>query len=331
LKGIFQPFVLAPMAGLATSPFRRICRDRGSGLSFTELVSVEGMKRGLTRTLEYLETLPGESPVGAHLFGEEPAAFAEAARRIETLGRFSLIDINCGCPVPKVMRRGAGAALMRRPGRIAEIIRAVRGETSLPVTIKTRIGIAPGESEAEPVIGQAAQAGAKAVFLHGRYAARRHGGPADLDRVAQAGLRSPIPVYANGGIASAAAASAVLARPGVAGVMIGRGAIGNPWLFAACRAAAAGREWTPPGPEEILAALSEHLELETARNRDRARRRGLDPDRAETIACRAFIPHLIAYLKGTPRAKELRRRICLGPVRASAVVAEARLLLVGGQ
>ncbi len=315
------------MAGYSTSPFRKICRQLGAGVSFTELVSVEGMKRGLARTMAYLETMPGESPVGAHLFGTDPAAFAAAARTIETLGRFSLIDINCGCPVPKVVRRGAGAALMRRPGRIAEIVRAVRGETALPVTVKTRIGFAPGDGEVEPVIESAAAAGAAAVFLHGRYAVSRHAGPADLFQVSEAGLRSPIPVYANGGIASAAEALSALARPGVAGVMIGRGAIGNPWIFAASRAALAGWEWSPPGPGEILAVLSEHLELETARHRARSRRRRRDSDPAETIACRAFLPHLIAYLRGVTGAKELSRLVCSSAVTAAVVIAEARRLL----
>jgi len=152
------PVLLAPMAGYTTLPFRDICRKLGSGLSFTEMVPVEGVRRRLPQTMIYLDSSPEERPVGAHIYGSDPDAFAAAAEIIESLGRFDLIDINCGCPVRKITGKGSGAALMREPEKIRTIVEKVLENTSLPVTVKTRTGISPSLVNISEV-AQAVEAG----------------------------------------------------------------------------------------------------------------------------------------------------------------------------
>lgn len=323
------PVVLAPMAGLTSSAFRLVCRESGCCLSFTELVSAEGIRREAERSLAYLHTLPGEAPVGAHLFGADPQAFADAARVVAASGRFALIDINCGCPVRKVVRRGAGAALLKNPGLVGDIVAATREASGLPVTLKTRLGPSPGSFVLPQVLDAAERAGASAVFVHGRYASSFHRGPADLAAVARAGVDSPLPVFANGGLDSPAAAVAQLEHPGLAGVMIGRGAVGNPWIFSGALRLRMGKAVLEPGAEEILAVLSRHLNLEIAHMRRLARKRGQNPQRGELLACRAFLPHLSGYLRGRPGARDFRRTFMEKVRTGEDLLSGAALILRG--
>ena len=304
------PIVLAPMAGYTDLPFRRICRRMGAGAVSTELVSVDGLVRSSIQTLHMLSSDPAERPVAAHLYGHDPAVFAEAAVLVEQMGRFDWIDINAGCPVPKVVRRGAGAGLLKTPERLFAIVSAVRNAVKLPVSVKTRIGASREQFNIAEVARGIEDAGADALALHARFTVDRHSGPADWDTIARikAAARR-MTVIGNGGVTTPAQAIEFLARYGVDAVMVGRAAIGNPWFFAGTSALLAGRE-PPPGPtlEERRALMMEHLkaQIELAASLFQGRRRRHDP--AE-IAARQFRAHLVRYVAGLPGATETKRRL----------------------
>ncbi len=304
------PVVLAPMAGYTHLPFRRLCRRHGAALVYTELTSVDALVRDVPASWRLLATDPAERPVVAHLYGHRPEVFAEAARRVEALGAFVAIDINAGCPVPKIVARGAGAGLLRDLRRLEAVVRSVRDAVRLPVTVKTRIGMQSGRGAPEDILRAVEAGGADAVAFHARVTAERHRGPADWAALARLKALARIPVFGNGGASTAARAVAMLTETGVDAVMIGRGALGNPWIFAQARARLAGQPAPPPTFAEREAALREHLEglvaLWRAAPRRRARRaRGeLDP---ESSAARQFRAQLIHYMAGLPGALEMRR------------------------
>jgi len=322
-----SPFVLAPMAGYTYPPFRALCRRFGCGLVYTELVSVEGIARRMPPSMHLLEVDPGEHPVAAHLYGHDPARFAEAARIVTDLGRFDAIDINAGCPVPKVVRRGDGAALMKDPARLGAIVAAVRAATSLPVTVKTRIGPSPERPNASEVARAVEEGGADAIAIHGRYTSRRHSGPADWDAILRVKAERRIPVIGNGGVGNPRRAVERLAS-GVDAVMIGRAAIGRPWFFRQAVALWRGEEAPEPAPAERRRLLAEHLEglVElTRREASYRRRRRWDPEEA---AARHFRGAMIRYLAGLPGLTEMKRR--LHDVRAPADVLREADALLGG-
>ena len=323
-----SPFLLAPMAGFTDYAFRRICRRLGAGMVFTEMASVEGLRRRSPKTLHYLEAGKEEKPVSAHLYGADPAAFAEAAAVAESLGIFDLIDINTGCPVPKITRRGAGTALLREPEKIAGIVRAVRSAAGLPVTVKTRPGAVPGHPRIREVLRAAEDGGAAALIIHGRWARDRHGGEADWEIIGEIGEEAAVPVIGNGGIASAADALDRLRRYRVGGVMIGRAAIGNPWIFTEAGALLEGRPFIPPTPAERFRVIAEHLEVLARSKLEEARIRGRDPAGAGNAACREFYGHLVGYLYGIPGLGELRRKIAHLPDPETLLAAVADLLKV---
>jgi tRNA-dihydrouridine synthase B len=306
---IDSPFMLAPMAGFTKSPFRSICLRLGCGLVFTELVTAEGILRHHPRTMHYLETLPEESPIAAHIYGNNPNSMAEAARVIESLDRFSLIDINCGCPVPKIMRRGGGAALMKDPDKIREIVETVSQAVSLPVTVKTRIGLSPDSINISRVARAVEEGGGRAIFIHGRTANNRHNGPADWDTIARIKDEVSIPVIGNGGITTAREAVEAIKQYGVDGVMIGRAAIGNPWLFDECICRWTGRPFTPPTAQERLEVITEHLQKLHKFMLSEARIRNRTLDRSGAATCRHFYGHLVHYLAGHPGLTKLRKEI----------------------
>lgn len=303
------PVCLAPMAGFTVPVFRAICRWLGSGLTFTEMVPSEGIRRRLPQTMLYLETLPGERPVGAHIYGNDPDSMAAAAEIIESLGRFDLIDINCGCPVPKIMNKGCGVGLMRDPEKLRTMVMKIRAAASLPVTVKMRLGLSPREFSGPEVAQAAEEAGASAIFVHGRFATERHSGPVHFDALGRIKSERSIPVIGNGGISDAASAAAMLEATGVDGIMIGQASIGNPWIFREIRGAAAGIPYEPPSAEERLAVISEHLrglfEMYAERNRWKKR----PSPHIERLACQAFRTHLGRYLRGGRGIKALQRNL----------------------
>jgi len=299
---------LAPMAGFTNSAFRAICRRYGCGWVSTELVSAEGLARRAPRTLHYLEATPAERPLAAHLYGHDPDVLARAAAVAAELGRFDLIDINAGCPVPKIMARGAGAGLLRDPARLRAMVQAVRAAVRLPVTVKTRLGLSPRRINIAEVAQAVEEGGADALIVHARVVSNRHAGPADWTWLARLKQARRLPIIGNGGIATADDALAMLQTTGVDGVMIGRAAIGDPWLFAEIAGRLAGRPYTPPTPAERCDVLIEQLrrlvELVTAESRCRRRMR-LTPEQA---ACLQFRAHLVRAFRGRPGLRELIKR-----------------------
>ena len=292
------PFVLAPMAGYTDAPFRRICQRFGAALTFTEMVNARGVSIQSPRTMSFLETLPGEPFVAAHIYGSEPSTMGECAARISALDRFASIDINVGCPMPKIMRNGAGATLMDDPARVCEIVASVCEATELPVTVKTRLGIHPSESRLDAVILAAAAGGASAVIVHARYAEARHGGEADWAELARAKREALVPIIGNGGATDAARAVELL-RLGLDGVMIGRGAIGRPWIFAEAAARLDGVAYTRPSTRIRRQTIAEHLRSLVLMLEYDQQSRKSSPHRrwdVESAACRIFRRHLIAYL-----------------------------------
>ena len=300
---IDPPVLLAPMAGYTDAAFRSICKRFHCGAVFTEMVNAAGVVHGSRRTLHLLETMPGERPIAAHLYAKEPGPLAEAAAEVEKLGRFDFIDINCGCPVRKIVAKGAGVALMKNPEKIQAMVRAVRAAVSLPVTIKTRIGFSPDKMNISEVSQAAQEGGAAAIFLHARFASSRHSGPPDWEALARIKSELAIPVIGNGGIACADDVPKMLRETGVDGVMIGRAAVGNPWIFGEIYALLAGLPFAPLSPEERRAIMAEHferlVELKTKELQYRKRAR-LPADQGAAVH---FKSHLFRYLSGPERRR----------------------------
>lgn len=303
------PTLLAPMSGYTKAPFRAICRRHHCGMVFTEVTSAKGIARRSHNSLRFLETFPGEHPIGAHIYGADIDVLMRAACVIESLGRFALIDINCGCPVPKVMNRGGGATLMRDPQKIHDIMQAVSQAVSLPVTVKTRLGLSRESANVSEVAHAAEEGGAKAITVHARFASDKHRGPADWEALKHIKAERTIPVIGNGGITKAHHALEMMEQTGVDGVMVARAAIGNPWLCDEIHHLWADQPYTPPSVEERRAIIAEHLHglnrLIWMENRDRKS----DQIPSESIACHRFRGHLTRYLAGTPGLKDLRRNL----------------------
>jgi nifR3 family TIM-barrel protein len=298
------PVFLAPMAGYTDSAFRSLCLEFGCGMVFTEVVNARGVVHDNRRTLFLLESRPPERPCAAHLYGAEPDILAEAARRVEQTGRFDAMDFNCGCPVPKIVAKGAGAALLKDPGKIERLVRAIREAVSLPVTVKTRIGfdaVNIGE------VGAAIEAGgADAVFVHARLAVNRHAGPADWETLARMKAGRRIPVVGNGGVAAAEDVLTMLRQTGVDGVMIGRAAVGNPWIFREVADLLAGRPVRPHTVAEHRCVILSHLDrmVQSKQNEAKFSRRRSPPAQAAPLEFRG---HLVRYLMGCPGWNAVRR------------------------
>lgn len=307
------PLFLAPMAGFTNGPMRRISREYGADLTFTEMVSDMGLIRRDTASWTLLERCDGEAPVVAHLYGSNPATLAEAARRVTEGGGFAGIDLNAGCPVRKVTRSGAGAALIRDPALIGRILAAMRGATDLPLSVKTRLGAHPGDPAIFAILRAAQDAGADALIVHARYTSQGHGGESDLATLAQVKAAAAIPVVGNGGIRSARDAWRMLGETGVDALMVARAAIGNPWIFGEIRSALTSAEPPPPYDPtrgrprrdlaEIRSALLRHLADEAEFLQ---RTQGPPVERSLTATFRC---HLFRYLSGLKGSSYLRSRL----------------------
>jgi tRNA-dihydrouridine synthase B len=238
------PFALAPMAGMTDTAFRRLVKRRGGcGLVVTEMVSSEGLVRGIDRTLEYAEFTEEERPVSIQIFGGDPDKMAAAAQIVEGMGA-DIVDVNMGCPVPKIAKHNAGCSLMREPEHAADVIGAMTRAVKIPVTVKMRAGWDAGEINAPEVARRLEGAGAAAVAVHGRTAAQ-----SDWDLIARVAECVGIPVLGSGDCVEAAQLVQRLRSSPVAGVLVGRGALRNPWIFEQATDIAAGRP-----PREVSAA-----------------------------------------------------------------------------
>jgi tRNA-dihydrouridine synthase B len=226
-----SPFAVAPMAGMTDTAFRRLVkRHGGCGLVVTEMVSAEGLVRGIDRTLEYAEFTEEERPVSVQIFGGDPEKMAAAAQIVEGMGA-DIVDVNMGCPVPKIAKHNAGCSLMREPGHAAAVIAAMAKAVKIPVTVKMRAGWNDDERNAPTLARMVEDAGAAAVAVHGRTAAQSYSGSADWDLVAAVADRLTIPVFGSGDCLEPGQVIARLAS-GVEGVLVGRGVLRNPWILA---------------------------------------------------------------------------------------------------
>ena len=292
--------LLAPMAGVTDMPFRAICHEMGCPMATSEMVSAKGYllsPKGNRATAQLLAVSPGEEgAVALQLFGHEPEIMARAAEELTRDGRYAMLDINMGCPVPKIVGNGEGSALMREPVRAAELIAAVAKASHVPVSVKMRMGFESG-SETYLLLGQLAQeSGAAMITLHARTRSQFYEGHADWSAIRRLRERVTIPVVGNGDVASAQDALRMLEETGCAGVAVGRAAQGNPWIFAQIRDAFAGRPVCEPEPEEKLVVLMRHA-------RDLAQLKG------EDVAVREMRRHVVCYVKGMPGAARVRTRV----------------------
>src|SRR5215475_451096 len=226
-----SPFAVAPMAGMTDTAFRRLVkRHGGCGLVVTEMVSSEGLVRGIDRTLEYAEFTEEERPISIQIFGGEPDKMAAAAQIVESMGA-DIVDVNMGCPVPKIAKHNAGCSLMREPAHAARVVSAMAKAVRIPVTVKMRAGWNDEERNAPRLARMVEDVGAAAVTVHGRTAAQSYSGSADWNLVAAVADALTIPVFGSGDCVTPEQIVARLAS-GVDGVLVGRGVLRNPWILA---------------------------------------------------------------------------------------------------
>ena len=235
-----SPFAVAPMAGMTDTAFRRLVkRHGGCGLVVTEMVSSEGLIRGIDRTLEYAEYTEEERPISIQIFGGDPDKMAAAAQIVEGMGA-DIVDVNMGCPVPKIAKHNAGCSLMREPEQAARVIAAMTRAVKIPVTVKMRAGWNDDERNAPRLARMVEDAGAAAVTVHGRTAAQSYSGSADWNLVAEVAESLSIPVFGSGDCLEPEQVVERM-RLGVEGVLVGRGVLRNPWILAQAADLAAGR------------------------------------------------------------------------------------------
>ncbi|MBN1825611.1 MAG: tRNA dihydrouridine synthase DusB [Candidatus Eisenbacteria bacterium] len=289
--------LLAPLCGITTPSFRVLCRRFGAAAVYSETLSSDALFRLNRKTIDMARFHPEERPYGVQIFGDDPERFALSARILEDMIAPDLIDLNFGCPAPKFVRNGRGAALLKDPERIGRIVRAVARAVRTPVTAKIRTGWDGQSIRAAEIARICEDAGASAITVHGRTARQGYRGEADWDRVAEVVRAVRVPVIGNGDISDGDGAARRIEETGCAAVMIGRASIGNPFVFRSARTRLEeGRDAYPPGPEELLRTCREHLRL-------------IVEDRGTRIGVREFRRHLARYVRGLPGSAAFRNRV----------------------
>ena len=290
---------LAPMAGVTDLAFRTICRELGAGYTVTEMVSAKALCYQDQKSLPLLKLGEGEHPAAAQLFGSDEGCMQEAAAIAGEVSGADILDINMGCPVPKVANSGDGSGLMRTPDKAVRVAEAVvRGAGGRPVTVKMRLGWDKGSINCVELARAMEQAGVAAVAVHGRTKSQMYAGRADWDYIRAVKEAVTIPVIANGDIFSAADAVHILKYTGADLAMVGRGCFGNPWLFQQAKAALEGREVPPLPPlAQRCDTAVRQFELSAAH-------------KGEHIACLEARKHYAWYLKGVPYAGYWKEQIC---------------------
>jgi nifR3 family TIM-barrel protein len=290
--------ILAPMAGVTDLPFRLLCSEKSAGLTCMEMVSAKAILYKNKNTDSLMEIHPDEGPTSLQLFGLDPKILSEMAKRIEERP-FSILDINMGCPVPKVVNNGEGSALMKNPKLVGEIIAAVVKAIRKPVTVKIRKGFDEAHVNAVEIAKIAEASGASAVAVHGRTREQYYAGEADWDIIAQVKAAVKIPVIGNGDVTDGASAQKMLQMTGCDGIMVGRAARGNPWLFRQISAYLTdGTILQKPELEEVKATILRHaaLQLET---------------KGEYTGIREMRKHVSWYTAGYPNSARLRQNVNL--------------------
>ncbi len=294
---IQNPLALAPMAGVTDLAFRTICKEQGAALTCTEMVSAKALCYQDKKSATLLKLGEGEHPAAAQIFGSDPVCMQEGAAIAREVSGADFIDINMGCPVPKVVNAGDGSALMRDPEKACRVAEAVIRGAGCPVTVKMRLGWDQNSINGLGMARELERLGVAAVAVHGRTRSQMYSGAADWDAIAEIKHALTIPVIANGDVCRPEDAVRILERTGADMVMIGRGASGNPWLFAQCLAALEGREIPPLPP------LAQRCDTAVRQFEMAAAYKG------EKIACLEARKQYAWYLKGVPHAAAYRERI----------------------
>ncbi len=291
---IENPFVLAPMAGITDLPFRLLCKEQGAGLLYTEMVSAKAISYHNRNTVSLMETDPKEHPVALQLFGSEPELMGEVAKSIEDRP-FDILDINMGCPVPKVVNNGEGSALLKDPALIREIIKAVSGAVRKPVTAKMRIGFEGADVDPVEIARIMEDAGAAAIAVHGRTRQQYYSGRADWETIRRIKEAVSVPVIGNGDVDSPEKAEAMFRETGCDAVMIGRAVRGNPWIFREMNHYFATGELLPgPSLEELKEEILRHARMQIEK-------------KGEYTGIREMRKHVAWYTAGMRHSAGIRR------------------------
>lgn len=296
---IKNQIVLAPMAGISNTSYRKIIKEMGAGLIYAEMVSDKAITFDNQRTLDLLKMDERERPIAQQIFGSDIDSFVTAAKKIESTMHPDIIDINLGCPVPKVaIRAQAGSALLKNPQKIYEIVSAVVQNVNTPVTVKIRSGWDDEHINALEVAKEVERAGAKAIAIHARTRSQGYSGKADWNIIKQVKENVNIPVIGNGDVTSCFLAKKMLEETGCDAVMIGRGVLGNPWLIKECVEYLENEKLpTPISPEEKINMLKRHFQL-------------LIEDKCEKAAILEIRSHALWYVKGLPGSAKIKNLIC---------------------
>ncbi|ADL11670.1 tRNA dihydrouridine synthase DusB [Acetohalobium arabaticum] len=291
-----NPVMLAPMAGVTDLPFRRIVKEFGCGLVCTEMVSAKGLVYGSSRTEELLTISDQERPVSLQIFGSEPEIMAEAVEKIEEY-RPDIIDVNLGCPTPKIVKGGAGSVLMKEPDLVGRIVDALVRATEIPITVKMRKGWDEDHVNAVEIAQTAEESGVQAVAVHGRTREQFYKGEADWNIIKEVKEAVEVPVIGNGDIFSPQDAEEMIDTTGCDGVMIARGAQGNPWIFKrTLHYLETGELLPPPTIQERIEMVVRHLEA-------------LVDYKGEYIAVREMRRHTVQYIKGLYNCTEVKQKV----------------------
>ena len=296
---IKNQIVLAPMAGISNTSYRKIIKEMGAGLIYAEMVSDKAIMYDNDKTFDLLKMTPEERPIAQQIFGSDIESFVIAAKKVEETQHPDIIDINMGCPVPKVaIKSQAGSALLKNPEKIYEIVKAVVDAVNIPVTVKIRSGWDENHINAVEVAKVCEKAGASAIAVHARTRSQGYSGKADWNIIKQVKEAVNIPVIGNGDVTSPELAKKMLDETNCDAIMIGRGVLGNPWLIRDCVSyLEKGIIPNPPTNEEKINMMKKHYEL-------------LLQDKPEKVANLEIRSFILYYLKGMPRSKEIKNKIC---------------------